>query len=275
METGQTLDREYSLSREQLETYRRDGHILLRGVASRDDIETYRPSIERILRESVVTQDSQGRIEDYSSLFQQVTNIWRLDETARRFVFARRFARIAADLMGVDGVRLYHDQALFKPAGGKTTPWHQDQFYWPLSTHHTITMWMPLVELTQDMGTMIFASGSHQRGPLMELSISDESHRRYEALIKDHAYPLVSHDLAAGDATFHAGWTVHAAHPNNGKTVRKVMTIIYYADGATVIEPDNEFRKADMEVFHPGLRPGDAAASHLNPLLFRRTGGGV
>ena len=36
-------------------------------------------------------------------------------------------------------VRLYHDQALFKEAGGGITPWHQDQHYWPLDTDRTIT----------------------------------------------------------------------------------------------------------------------------------------
>jgi hypothetical protein len=34
------------------------------------------------------------------------------------------------------------------------------------------------------------------------------------------------------------------------------------------MEPDNEFRKVDLEVFHPGQRPGELAASPLNPLLY-------
>jgi len=48
------------------------------------------------------------------------------------------------------------------------------------------------------------------------------------------------------------------------------MAIIYYADGTRIMEPDNEHRKVDMEVFHPGLKPGDIAASELNPLLYSR-----
>jgi hypothetical protein len=61
-----------------------------------------------------------------------VTNVWRLDDLLKQVVFARRFARIAAELMGPRGVRLYHDQALLKPDRANPTPWHQDQFYWPL-----------------------------------------------------------------------------------------------------------------------------------------------
>ena len=35
-------------------------------------------------------------------------------------------------LLQTPGVRMYHDQALYKEAGGGYTPWHVDQFYWPL-----------------------------------------------------------------------------------------------------------------------------------------------
>ena len=67
-------------------------------------------------------------------------------------MFGGRFAGVAAALLGVDGVRLYHDQALFKEPGGGPTPWHQDQVYWPLATDRTITMWMPLVDLPDASG---------------------------------------------------------------------------------------------------------------------------
>ena len=60
-------------------------------------------------------------------------------------------------------------------AGGGATPWHQDQYYWPLSTDQTITMWMPLVDVPSSVGTMTFASGSHRLGFLGSYAISDES----------------------------------------------------------------------------------------------------
>ncbi len=261
---------EYPLGVPETLQYRRDGHILLRSVASPSTIGTYRPYIREVVREKARQNDSQGRIEDYSSLFIQVTNVWRLNDQLRRFVFARRFARIAAELMGVDAVRLYHDQALFKPAGGRATPWHQDQFYWPLDTRHTITMWMPLTDVTEEMGTMLFANGSHHDGPLVDRSISRESDAAFAKLVEAKGYPVVSYALNAGDATFHSGWTVHAAHANRSATQREVITVIYYADGARILEPDSDFRRVDLEVFHPGQKPGEVAASPLNPLLYQR-----
>src|SRR3974390_2541398 len=40
-------------------------------------------------------------------------------------------AEAAATLLEVPAVRLWHDQALYKEAGGRETDAHQDQPYWP------------------------------------------------------------------------------------------------------------------------------------------------
>jgi hypothetical protein len=76
-------------------------------------------------------------------------NLWPKDEGIRRFVLPRRFGRVAADLLGVKGVRVYHDQAFLKEAGGGITPWHQDQHYWP----------MPISDDSEQTGTQ----SSHRR----------------------------------------------------------------------------------------------------------------
>jgi ectoine hydroxylase-related dioxygenase (phytanoyl-CoA dioxygenase family) len=263
-----SLDSTYPLTSEQISTYQRDGFILLPAVASAAEVAEFRPLIQNAVREKFNEKDEQGASRTYGKYFGQVTNVWRRDEHVKPFVIARRFAGIAAALMGVRGVRLYHDQALFKPGGGPGTPWHQDQFYWPLDTMHTITMWMPLVDAPRESGTMSFAAGSHRKGSLLDLSISDESHEQFASLVAKESLPVVDHALRAGDATFHSGWTVHSAHANSTERMREVMTIIYFADGTRLTEPDSKYRREDLEAFHPGQKPGEIAASPLNPLLF-------
>ncbi len=262
------LEHEYNVRPESRAKYQRDGHILLRGVASAAAVADFRPRLREIVSDVYSHRSTAGRTEDYSSLFQQVTNVWQHDEKIRGIIFARRFAQIAADLMGVKGVRLYHDQALFKPPGGKPTPWHQDQFYWPLDTPNTVTMWMPLMDVSAETGTMEFASGSHRDGPLIAKSISEKAGLEFKNIVDQKKYPIASYSLNAGDATFHSGWTVHAAHANRGTRPREVLTIIYFEDGARIIEPDTSYRKVDLEAFHPGQKPGDVASSPLNPLLY-------
>jgi ectoine hydroxylase-related dioxygenase (phytanoyl-CoA dioxygenase family) len=270
IDTLPDLHHDYSLSADQATQYKEDGHVLLRGVASPAEISAYLPVIrDAAYRYNTETRPLAER-ETRRQAFLQIMNLWVHDEAVRRFVLARRFAKIAADLMGVPRVRIYHDQALYKESGGGHTPWHQDQYYWPLDTDSTITMWMPLVDISANMGTLTFASGSHHSGYLGKLPISDEADKVFQSFIAERGFELVqSQAMTAGDATFHSGWTLHGAPGNDSATLREVMTIIYFADGARLLDPDNPNRARDIERWLPGLKAGDLAASSLNPLVYR------
>ena len=110
----------------------------------------------------------------YGKAFQQIGNIWPHDKAIRRFIFSTRLARIAAELMECRGVRMYHDQALFKEPGGGFTPWHADQQYWPLASDRSVTAWIPLQATPLEMGPLQFALGSHRLpiGRDLEISVS-------------------------------------------------------------------------------------------------------
>lgn len=265
------LSDEYPLSAQQIAEYREHGHILLRGVCSPEEAALFREAITAAVAARAKNAPPMAQRDTYGRAFLQVMNLWREEETIRHFVFARRFAQIAARLMAVDGVRLYHDQALYKEAGGGFTPWHQDQHYWPLDTDTTITMWMPLVDVNMDMGTMHFASGSHRLGYLGDMPISDASEEAWDRLVRERGYAKVNHGaMRAGDATFHSGWTLHGAPGNRSDRTREVMTIIYYPDGTKVLQPDNKNRQNDLDAWIPGGVPGEPAASPLNPLLYSK-----
>jgi ectoine hydroxylase-related dioxygenase (phytanoyl-CoA dioxygenase family) len=265
------MEDDYGVTAEQAAFYQENGHILLRQVASPQEIDVYRPKIGEVVKEHAMKALPLEKRDTYGKAFIQVTNLWPNSESVKRFVLARRFAKIAADLMGVSGVRIYHDQALFKEPGGGHTPWHQDQIYWPLDTPHMITMWMPLVDISESVGSMTFASGTHKLGYVNKQVISDESHRTLAQFIEGKGIPTVSYGaMKAGDATFHAGWTMHSAPGNPTDIMREVMTVIYLADGIRIAEPDSNARKNDLSSWFPGLKAGDLAASPLNPLVYSR-----
>ncbi|MBM7567386.1 phytanoyl-CoA dioxygenase family protein [Paenibacillus sacheonensis] len=265
-----SLQDDYALSAEQIASYQRNGHILLREVATQEEINAYEPVIADVVREHNYMTKPVAERDTYGKAFIQIGNLWKLNEGAERFVLARRFAKIAAELMGVEGVRIYHDQALFKEPGGGHTPWHQDQIYWPLDTPNTITLWMPLVPVSEEVGSMTFVDGSQAFGYVSRQEISDESHKTLGSFIEGKQLPKTNYGtMAAGDATFHAGWTLHSAPGNPTDTMREVMTIIYIADGVRIVEPDSNSRRNDMHGWFPGLGPGDLAASPLNPLVYK------
>ena len=263
------LGEEYAVADSQVADYRANGHVLVEGVCPKETVALYRESISAAVERLNAESRPMESRDTYGKAFLQTMNLWVDDEAVKEFVFARRFAKIAADLMGVDAVRLYHDQALFKEPGGGHTPWHQDQYYWPLSTPHAITMWMPLVDITVDMGIMSFASGSQGEGYLAALGISDESEEHFRAFVDERGYAISEpKDMRAGDATFHDGRVLHNAPGNNTGVMREVMTIIYFADGTRVCEPNNPGRENDLRAWLPGCTPGDLAASPINPVLY-------
>lgn len=262
------LSSSYALSPEAIEAYRTHGHVILRGVCTPEEVAAYRQAIVDAVRR--LNQESRPLAErdTYGKAFLQTMNLWEVDQEVARFTLSKRFAGIAARLMGTDRLRLYHDQALFKEAGGGHTPWHQDQYYWPLECR-TTTMWMPLVEATTEMGTMKFASGSHTDGYVTALAISDESETFFENYIAEKGYAVAeTGTLAVGDVSFHNGWTLHAAGANRTGTTREAMTVIYLEDGATLLKPDHASREADLARWFPGLKPGEPAASRLNPVVY-------
>ncbi len=239
----------------------------MRGLAPHDALDPYRAAVERCVAERTTHVEELADRDTYGKAFLQVMNLWEHDATVRRLVLAHRFAGVAAALMGVDAVRLYHDQALVKEAGGGYTPWHQDQNYWPLETDHTITMWLALVDIGSEVGSMSFASGSHRDHDVGAGHISDESHDAAATRIADRGHVITTHGaMAAGDATFHGGWTLHTAPPNPTNTRRTVMTVIYVADGTRIAEPTDQ-QHFDLMLWLGGRSPGDLVDSEKNPLL--------
>jgi ectoine hydroxylase-related dioxygenase (phytanoyl-CoA dioxygenase family) len=133
-------------------------------------------------------------------------------------------------------------------------------------------MWMPLVDINEDMGMLTFASRSHLQGYLGTLPISDESEEIFSKYIADNGMEIVRQQtMAAGDATFHMGWNLHSAPGNSASSMREVITIIYVADGCHVTQPINDNQSRDLSRWMPGLSPGDLVDSELNPVTYHRS----
>lgn len=250
------------------ERFRRDGHVVVRSVASAESIARYRSAIVDTALGNVGDVAPLDQRDTYGKAFLQVHNLWRLDPTVAEFTLAPRFGAVAADLLGVERVRLYHDQALFKEPGGGRTPWHQDASYWPLDGSQCITMWMPLVDIDDDMGGLCFAQGTGTTGPLTNELISDDSDKAFESLLEDGGFTVSEPTpMRLGDASFHRGWTAHKALENRSDTMREVMTVIWLADGIRVEQPDSKAKRHDLDNWLPGCEPGQLANSPINPMV--------
>ena len=202
----------------------------------------------------------------YGKAFLQIMNLWAESPEVKQFVFGKRVASIAAQLMRSTGVRIYHDQALYKEAGGGITPWHADQYYWPVDSDRTTTAWIPLQTTPVEMGPLIFSEKSHRLQLGRDLEISDESEMTLKKALE--TFPVENSPYDLGDVSFHAGWTFHRAGANTTDNPREVMTMIYMDEHIRVTPPKNKNHIADMERWMPGLKPGDKLESALNPVIY-------
>ena len=263
------LDEPFPLSAAAIDHFRSEGYVKLKQVFSPELLKFYGEAITRqVIRLNTLTKPMSER-STYERAFLQVMNLWTKDDTCRQFSFGKRLARVAAELMGVKGVRLYHDQALYKEAGGGFTPWHADQYYWPLSNDNTCTAWIPLQATPLEMGPLAFAARSHRFEGGRDLEISDESEARIREMLQAQNFTYVEEPYKLGEVSVHSGWTFHRAGGNSKPQARAVMTIIYMEDGIRLIKPRNNHHQQDWEAWLPGCKIGEIADSKLNPVLWK------
>jgi len=260
------LDESYVLTQEQIAIYAENGYVILPGVLSKELLEHFRLIIsERVAELSANALPIEQR-NTYGKAFLQIMNLWTESEAVKEFVFGKRLARIAAELMGTTGVRIYHDQALYKEAGGGFTPWHADQYYWPVSSDKTVTAWIPLQNTQLDMGPLAFCKKSHRFQFGRDLEISDASELTLKQALETFEMEERGFDL--GEVSFHAGWTFHRAGANSTDRPREVMTVIYMDEDMRLAAPRNKNQVRDTQRWCPGVQIGEIIDSHLNPVVY-------
>src|SRR5262245_51551028 len=221
---GDMISDTYPLAADAVEQFDAQGFVRLRGVLDAPAIGRFEPEITAKVIELNTQHLPMAERDTYGKAFLQVTNLWQHSDLVRELVFSSRLAGIAARLLRVDGVRLYHDQALYKEPGGGITPWHADQYYWPLSTDRCVTAWIPLQPTPAQMGPLAFAVGSHRFDLGRDLNISDESEREIQRALAAHQFPIVDEPFELGEISFHLGWTFHRADPNNSAEPRRSVS---------------------------------------------------
>lgn len=262
------LNTPYQLTEEQINFYQTNKYIKLKQVLDQPTLAYFNQEVSRKVAELNQVEVPLEERDTYGKAFLQLMNLWVEDEAIQQLIFSKRIAKIAADLMRVDGVRLYHDQALFKEAKGGITPWHADQYYWPLSNDRTVTAWIPLQETPLEMGPLEFSAGSHQITEGRDLSIGDESETVMTKKLRVTDFPHIIEPFDVGEISFHSGWVFHRAGANTTDQTRKVMTIIYMDKDMQLKQPENKNQINDWNTWCPGATVGAIIDTPLNPVLY-------
>jgi ectoine hydroxylase-related dioxygenase (phytanoyl-CoA dioxygenase family) len=262
------LETPYPLTQAQIAFYEQNRFIKLKQVLNAETIDYFNEVISEQV--SVMNQEQIGLEErsTYGKAFLQLFNLWREHDLIKELVFSKRLGQLASELMQVNGVRLYHDQALFKEAGGGITPWHADQYYWPLSSDKTVTAWIPLQATPLEMGPLEFSAGSHAIVEGRELEIGDESEEKIQKTLRVTDFEHVIEAFDIGEISFHSGWIFHRAGANITDQMRKVMTVIYMDKDMVLKAPDNANQENDWKTWCPGAQIGAVIQTPLNELIY-------
>ena len=262
------LDANYSVTPAQVKYFSENGFIKIKNIFDASVIDymniVISKEVDRLNNQQIPLEER----DTYGKAFLQIMNLWLHTEVVKDIVFSKKIAQIATGLMQTKGVRLYHDQALFKEPKGGHTPWHADQYYWPLDTENTVTAWIPLQATPLNYGPLEFSAGSNKLTAGRDKQISDESQAFLEAELKRHAFNHVVEPFDVGEISFHRGWLYHRAGPNVSGNMRKVMTMIYMDIDTVLKTPENHNQQADWDTWCPGATVGEVINTPLNPVLY-------
>lgn len=199
----------------------------------------------------------------------KIDNSWKANDVIRDAVTHPRLGHIAGQLIDAPGIRLWHDQYLYKPErGGKTVTWHQDWAYWQMVAEcETVTCWIALCDVTVDMGPMVYLAGSHKRGlqPLPE-GISGEEESRPENMDGEE----VALTIKAGQVGFHHGLLLHGSGKNLSEIPRVGLVSHTISTACTYKPGQHHFNEDKMKKQPTVPKPGERFSGPQFPMMWTR-----
>lgn len=216
-----------------LDQFATDGYVATGSLLTADEIDAFAPAIDRaVARRTADETRALADKSEYEQSFVQCMRLWETDPEVAPLTFHPVLAQAAAELLGVDRVRLWQDQALYKEPGGRITDAHQDAPFWPIGDAPLVSAWIPLDGSTRENGALGYVPGSHTLGALKMVNLLQTT-KAYD-ILSDPALggqELVYVEAAKGTVMWHHGMTVHAALPNTTDTTRRAFTVVFIADG--------------------------------------------
>jgi phytanoyl-CoA hydroxylase len=267
----------HQLTDEQINSYRTNGYLVIEDFLSADELEAWRLALKEALvkrggdklpgRKEVYGKGDNEDKSYFDNVFDQLLNLWQDNDNMREIMLDERLGMMAATLAGVDGVRIWHDQALIKRPWANPTSWHLDTPYWSFSDRRALSIWVALDDATLENGCLFFIPGSHQKTTFENPGIGKNMGAIFDVYPQFKNTPSVAAVMKAGSCSFHNGLTIHGAHANMTPGYRRAMTCAYMPDGNTFNGTQNIL--SDEQVAQ--LKVGDLLNDETqNPLIYSK-----
>lgn len=250
---------------QEIEDYRSNGFLAVEDFLAADELARWREIVDAAVAEA--HNDQSGR--NSEKVFTQRMHLRRTSAAVGELVDDPAIGRLVAELEGVDGVRLYLDQALVKEPYGAPTQYHLDIPWWSFSSPHACTIWVALDDSTLENGCLYFVPGSHR----LRLGAAGDLGPDLGAMFAAHPEAATAPTpcpLPAGGCSFHNGHTIHGAGANMTPGRRRAMTTAFMPAGVSY--NGRHDTRVLGEEYLATLTEGDQLENdELNPLVYART----
>ncbi|WP_241609231.1 phytanoyl-CoA dioxygenase family protein [Rosenbergiella australiborealis] len=256
-----------------VETFQREGVVLLKGIFKSwmapltqgiDELIAH-PSQYGLARTVTPTDGSAPFFQDYCN--------WSRIQSFKDFVYCSPAAEVAAQLMGSNTARFFHEHTLVKYPGNSTiTPWHHDQPYYCVEGRQNVSLWIPLDPVDHTISLRCIR-GSHlwkdEFSPTRFNGTKLYEHKNFkeipdiDAHIED--YDIVSWSMEPGDAIAFSFRTVHGASGNHSMQPRRVFSARWVGDDAQFADRGGITSPPFPELT---LKQGDPLISPLFPQIW-------
>ena len=231
----------YEIAKEQIDFYRENGFVIIENFLNADELALWREAVDEAVqkrngnklpdRAKVYGEGDDKDADYYDNVFDQLLNLWMDNEKMRKIILDERLGQLAATLAGVDGIRIWHDQALIKRPWANPTSFHLDTPYWSFSDRRALSIWVALDDATLENGCLFFIPGSHKTTKLSLAGIGKNIGDIFKAYPEFKSSKPFAATMKAGSCSFHNGLTIHGAHANMTAGFRRAMTCTYMPDG--------------------------------------------
>lgn len=269
----------YELTQEQILTYRENGFIVIEDFLSPAELEDWRTKVMAAVKErsgkkmpgkDVKVGEDDGINEDadyFGKVFDQLINLWQTNEGVKEIMFDKRIGKMAAELAGVDGIRIWHDQALFKRPWANPTAWHLDTPFWSFSDRKALSIWVALDDATLENGCLYFMPASFKTTTYDNSGIGKNMDGIFQVYPEFAGVASAAAPMKAGSCSFHNGLTIHGAGANMTRGFRRAMTCAYMPDGNIYNGQPNVLPDSYVRTLKIGDRLDNEAQ---NPLIYHK-----
>jgi hypothetical protein len=222
-ETGdRSLDTPYPITDEQVRSLNEDSWAPIPGLLDAETVAKVRGSLLAAEPRTTISGPDKPPA-DPQALLSHEGVAWR-DPYLRSVASSRRLASAVTALIKQPDALFCQDISFFKPEGAAPITYHQDYSYWPFDRKGCVTLWIALVDLTDEMGPLRYLKGSHHEDPLGLIERSD-IRDRYPHLRDNEV--VGGKAMKAGDAQAHWELTLHGSARNKGPGRREAVALRY------------------------------------------------